>query len=251
MFGWGQRRRNVPDAPKTQAGERVYAIGDVHGRHDLLRVLMDKLEEHNSALPPVETMHIVFLGDLIDRGPHAADVMRFVYDMEQRFEQIIVLLGNHEEMLLRALSGEATTLRAWLRTGGHATLRSFGIEPEPDEEPAQLIARANAAIPREWIEWLRQRPLTARSGDYFFCHAGIRPGRALHRQSRDDLLWIRDQFLEDDTGHGAVIVHGHSVANDVEIRANRIGIDTGAYRTGVLTALYLDGAEREIISTAG
>jgi serine/threonine protein phosphatase 1 len=250
VFRWGQSRRGLSGVPKTQSGERIYAIGDVHGRYDLLRPLMDKLEEHNNALPPVETMHIVFLGDLIDRGSQSSDVMRYVHDMERRFEQIIVLLGNHEEMMVRALDGEATTLRAWLRAGGRATLRSFGIEMEPDEEADRLIARANAAIPREWMEWLRQRPLTARSGDYFFCHAGIRPGRALNRQSREDLLWIRDQFLEDDTMHGAVIVHGHSVANEVEMRANRIGIDTGAYRTDTLTALYLDGTQREIISTA-
>ena len=249
MFGKAIGRRATTDAPCTQYGERIYAVGDVHGRYDLLCELMDKLEEHNAALPPAESMHIVILGDIVDRGPDSAEVIRLLYDIERRFDQVIVLLGNHEELMLRALDGDVGMCRAWMRVGGRATLRSFGIEREPEEEYERLIRRANAAIPAEWIEWLRQRPLTARSGDYLFCHAGIRPGRPLNRQSRDDLIWIRDLFLEDQSEHGAIIVHGHSVEEEVAVRSNRIGIDTGAYRTGVLTALYLDGMDRELIAT--
>ena len=130
------------------------------------------------------------------------------------------------------------------------TLASYGIPlpAEPYDEEAVAVA-LRAAVPRPIRHWLAGLPLTARSGDYFFCHAGVRPGVPLKRQSAQDLLWIRREFLSDDSDHGAVVVHGHSIASDVEWRDNRIGIDTGAYRTGRLTALYLEGTEREIIAT--
>ena len=250
MLKLSRNVRSRPSAPSTAAGERIYAIGDVHGRLDLLHALLERIEEHAKALAPAESMHIVFLGDLIDRGSDSAAVVRFLYNAQRRTDELIVLLGNHEELMLKALSGEAGALSAWMRNGGRSTVRSFGLEP-PDKgaDPRAFAARLAAAIPREWLDWLKRLPLTASSGDYLFCHAGIRPGVPLKRQTRTDLLWIRDDFLEDDSDHGSIVVHGHSIANEVEIRGNRIGIDTGAYRTGVLTALYLDGREREIIST--
>jgi serine/threonine protein phosphatase 1 len=134
--------------------------------------------------------------------------------------------------------------------GGDMTVRSFGLEPYSRSDDARdYIRRLRSVVPREWVSWLKRLPLFARSGDYFFCHAGVRPGVPLRRQVRNDLLWIREDFLDDDADHGAIIVHGHSIEPEVAIRANRIGIDTGAYRTGVLTALYLDGDKRDIIST--
>ena len=248
MLGFG--RKKTIGKPSTEEGDRIYAIGDVHGRLDLLAELLNRIEAHSDSLPTPRNLHIIQLGDLIDRGAHSAEVLRFAYEAQQKTDRFVVLQGNHEYLLLRALSGERGMLRAWMRTGGRQTLESFGIVPPErgaDEEAA--IAQIKRAIPAYLLSWIENLPLTAQSGDYFFCHAGIRPGVALKRQSRDDLLWIRDQFLEDTTPHPAVIVHGHTVTEEVELRPNRIGIDTGAYESGVLSALYLEGTEREIIAT--
>ncbi len=152
--------------------------------------------------------------------------------------------------MLRAINGEPGMFRAWMRIGGDATLKSFGIEPPARGSDCEGYAEKTArAIPSKWLHWLGTRPLSARSGDYFFCHAGIRPGVPLKQQKRSDLLWIRDEFLGDRSNHGAVIVHGHSISAEVEKMGNRIGVDTGAYRTGILTALYLEGTEQQIFST--
>ncbi|MFZ2994701.1 metallophosphoesterase family protein [Sphingobium sp.] len=235
--------------PSTQRGERIYVVGDVHGRVDLMRALFERIENHLSALPGNRTVHLVLLGDLIDRGPDSAGVLRFLYNAQKHTDMLVILRGNHEDMMLRAIEGEPGVMRAWMRMGGDATLRSFGIEPPESDADIMPAARALAtAIPRPMLDWLRSLPLTAQSGDYLFCHAGIRPGVAIKRQSREDLLWIREEFLSDTTNHGVVVVHGHSIATKVEMRPNRIGIDTGAYRTGVLTALYLEDAVREIIA---
>lgn len=236
--------------PATAQGERIYAIGDIHGRLDLLQDLLDRIEKHMAYLPPVRSVHIVVLGDMVDRGPDSAAVLRYLHNVQRTTDRLIVLQGNHEELMLRGLAGEPGMLRAWMRIGGNATLRSFGIEPpHRDDDQRAAIADILKVIPANLIEWIRTLPLTARSGDYLFCHAGIRPGVSVKRQKKADLLWIRDEFLEDPQDHGVMVVHGHSVSADVEMRGNRIGIDTGAYRTGVLTALYLEGEDRQIIST--
>lgn len=235
--------------PKTDSGERIYAIGDIHGRYDLLRLLLDRIGEHAQALPPVQSLHLVFLGDLVDRGPDSAKVVEFLHELEQSTDQIIVLLGNHEEAMLQALDGDVGVLQRWLSVGGAQTLQSYGLRlPDADDDMRRYLRYLQSALPSDQIRWLRRLPLTAQSGDYFFCHAGIRPGVALGRQSREDLLWIRDDFIDDMADHGAVIVHGHTIEREVTMRANRIGIDTGAYCHGLLTALYLEGERQEIIS---
>lgn len=235
--------------PSTQAGERIYAIGDVHGRFDLLARLLQKIEDHHSALPSPQQAHVVILGDMIDRGPDSAAVLNHLYKAQTQNPDIIVLLGNHEDLMLRALAKQPGLLRAWLRIGGDATLRSFGIEPpEPSEISVDFVDSVLRRIPGDIRNWLSSLPVSARSGDYFFCHAGLRPGVALKRQTRSDMLWIRDEFLNNEQSHGVVVVHGHSIETDVEIRSNRIGIDSGAYRTGKLTAIYLEGANRELIT---
>lgn len=242
-------RRADPPAPRTAEAERIYAIGDVHGRFDLLTGLLEKIERHSAALPEPGSQHVIMLGDLVDRGDSSARVLEYLYNVQRQTDRLIVLMGNHEELMLRALNGEPEMLRAWMRIGGAATVRSFGLEPpERDGDHAAYLRRLATVVPEEWVSWLSSLPLSARSGDYFFCHAGIRPGVPLKRQKRTDLLWIRDEFLDDRENHGAVVVHGHSIATEVEIHANRIGIDTGAYQTGVLTALYLEGDRQEIIS---
>ncbi len=213
--------------------------------------MVDVIGEHSARLPPPTSLHLIFVGDLIDRGRDSARVLEFLYDLQTRSDRVVVLLGNHEEAMLRALGGDLATLRGWLNVGGRDTLRSFGIDPpDPDDDMRDFLRRARSTIPRQWVQWMQRLPLTAQSGDYFFCHAGIRPGVPLRRQVREDLLWIRDDFLDDESEHGAVIVHGHSIEPTVQFRANRVGIDTGAYRTGRLSAVYLEGSHSEVLTVA-
>lgn len=242
---------NRSNLPGTASDDRVYAIGDVHGRFDLLTELLDDISYHSRTLSRSKNVHIILLGDLIDRGPQSFEVLEYAYRAQRR-RKVTVLLGNHEEIMLRAIDGEPGVMKSWLRFGGKATLRSFGIEPPSsgeDFDPIDLGRRLRDTIPEKWLEWLRSRPISARSGDYLFCHAGIRPGVPLNRQSRSDMLWIRDDFLASDVPHGVVVVHGHSISPDVELRHNRVGLDTGAYRTGVLTAAYLEGKTCGIMAT--
>jgi serine/threonine protein phosphatase 1 len=241
-----------PRSTAAERGDRIYVIGDVHGRLDLLRALLDRIGEHAKAQGPVSSTHIVLLGDLIDRGDQSAEVLKLVYNIAQRNDSLITLMGNHEELMLRAYDGESSVLRVWMRTGGAETLRSFGlVPPSRDSDPRAFLAQMKKAIPRAIIDWMRTLPLTVRSGDYLFCHAGIRPGVALRKQAKADLLWIRDEFLNDTSAHGAVIVHGHSISPEPEVCVNRIGLDTGAYKTGILTALYLEGTRRELLAVRG
>ncbi len=237
--------------PSTDSGERIYAIGDIHGRYDLLRQLLEQIEHHSRALPPTRSLYVIFIGDLVDRGPQSAEVLAMLYDLQMKTDHVIVLLGNHEEAMLQALDGDMDALRGWLAVGGKQTLKSFGIVPlSKDEDPRAYLQRARAAVPREWLAWLRRLPLSVQSGDYYFVHAGIRPGVPLNKQTRDDMLWIREDFLNDTRDHGAVVVHGHSIARQTDILPNRICIDTGAYRTGMLSAIYLEGNKQEVLFTA-
>lgn len=238
--------------PEAAPGERVYAIGDVHGRLDLLRSLLRTLDADAAGLAR-EATRIVFLGDLIDRGPHSRQVLELVRFLQRRDpERVVVLLGNHEAMLLAAVEGDPSAQRMWLKTGGDDTLRSYRIDPA---EFVRLTAAKRAGLLRrtigpKMIAWLEARPLAWRSGGYFFCHAGVRPGVSLDKQRREDLLWIRREFLDSTSAHGAVVVHGHSETEAAQAAPNRINVDTGAWRSGELTAVGLQGPFRWFVSTA-
>lgn len=245
MFGL---KRRFP-APATEDGERIYAIGDVHGRVDLLRDLLARIDAFDADLPEPSSRHVVLLGDIVDRGPASREVIGLLHATAGDSDRMTVLQGNHEHMMVMALTGHSRVMLPWLRMGGDETLRSFGVDPKAFKTHEELIEAALDVVPGEWINWLRMLPTTARSGDYFFCHAGVRPGVPIDRQKAEDILWIRQEFLRSRRSHGVMVVHGHSVETKVEMRPNRIGIDTGAYRTGVLTALYLEGTERGLIVT--
>jgi serine/threonine protein phosphatase 1 len=236
--------------PATAAGERLYAIGDIHGCYDLWLDLLARIEDHARALPPGPRPRLILLGDLVDRGPASRQVLHLAYEAQRQNGDITVLLGNHELMMLDAVSGRRGAMELWLRSGGRDTLRSLGIIPPSGPFSSKaLVAHIRETMPAEWLEWLQTLPLSVRSGDYFFCHAGVRPGIAIKRQIRRDLLWIREEFVRDAGDHGLVIVHGHSIARRAEVRHNRIGIDTGAYHSGELSALYLEGTSRALLST--
>lgn len=206
--------------------------------------------DHEARLPAVPRTHILFLGDIVDRGPDSRGALEWIDRLRRERPGVSSLFGNHEEMLIRACDRDALSLGGWLRNGGEEAVASFGLAPFDGDDVGGFIERLRAAMSPEWIEWIRRWPLTATSGDYFFCHAGVRPGVALRKQQRRDLLWIREEFLEDPRDHGAMIVHGHTVSPRVELMGNRIGVDTGAYRTGVLSAVCLDGAKVDVLATS-
>ena len=243
-------RSRAVTRPRVPAGKRVYAIGDVHGRDDLLEQLLTRIEEDHRARGEADAL-MVFLGDLIDRGPGSAQVLARLRGYAPDGITPYFLLGNHEEVLLRLLGGDALLVRDWLRFGGAECAASYGLDPaELKRLPArEAAARIREAIPQEDSQFLAGFDETLRVGDYLFVHAGIRPGRPLASQAQSDLRWIRAPFLDCDDDHGFVVVHGHTISPEVDRRHNRIGIDTGAYATGTLTALGLEGDEQWLIQS--
>ena len=226
-------------------------IGDVHGRLDLLERLLAEIERDLVEQPSPKTL-LVFLGDLIDRGPHSAQVIERLRTYGVPGLRTVFLLGNHEEVLLRILAGDAALITQWRWFGGAECLESYGVEPSAiaqlDDQAALEAVRA--AIPKEHAEFIGSFVDTCGFGDYLFVHAGIRPGVLVEEQVQSDLRWIREPFLLDDTDHGCVVVHGHTISEEIDERQNRIGIDTGAYRTGVLTALVIEGEQRRYLQTS-
>lgn len=249
MFGWPNKAKGPPRTPR---GRRAYAIGDVHGRLDLLDQLLLAIERDDERRPHRKTA-LVFLGDLIDRGPDSRGVVERLRNFRHDRLKPYFLAGNHEEVLLRLLNGERGILSSWLQFGGAECLASYGFDAtklDMQKERAALSIIRNV-IPADHSSFIGTFADTLRFGDYLFVHAGIRPGVDLSLQSQSDLRWIRSPFLEDKSDHGMIVVHGHTISSEVEIEVNRIGIDTGAYRTDILTALALDGEERWTLETGG
>lgn len=236
---------------RGKKGARAYAVGDVHGRLDLLERLIRRIEADIAERPARQTF-IIFLGDYIDRGADSAAVIERLRTYRPRGARPIFLAGNHEEVLLRILDGDGAIVADWLRFGGAECAASYGIDPDrlrrmDDKEAAAEIA---SKVPRAHREFLERLADTFRFGDYLFVHAGIRPGVAVEEQDRRDLRWIREPFLSDAKEHGFIVVHGHTIVPGVEERPNRIAIDTGAYRSGALTAIAVEEDRRWFLSTA-
>ena len=229
------------------AGQRVYAVGDIHGRADLFSALIEAIDAEDAALGAAQTS-VILLGDLIDRGPDSAGVIRLAQGWQQR-RHVRVLMGNHEEMFLAALEHE-DAMRQFLRHGGREMLLSYPLDPlvYTRAELSEVADLARAVIPAQDIAFIRTFEDMITLGDYLFVHAGIRPGIAPDQQRSADLRWIREPFLDHDESFGAVVVHGHTIFDRIDVRQNRIGIDTGAYRSGRLTALALEGTKRWQVS---
>lgn len=244
-FSSGSQRQ-----PAGAGGYRAYVVGDVHGRLDLLEDLLAKIHAELQRRPAPKTL-LVFVGDLIDRGPQSAQVIERLRNYKRPGIRPIFILGNHEEVLLRILKGEAQLITKWRWFGGSECLQSYGVDPDAlgrlSNEDA--LAVVQSAIPTAHVEFLESFVDSCRFGDFLFVHAGIRPGIDLDQQLQSDLRWIREPFLLDDTDHGFIVVHGHTISNRVEERSNRVGIDTGAYRTGILTALAIEGTQRWLLDT--
>jgi serine/threonine protein phosphatase 1 len=246
MFG-SSRSIDQATGPK---GQRAYVVGDIHGRLDLLEQLLERIHAEIADDRPGKVL-LVFLGDLIDRGPSSSQVVERLRTYAHERVRPVFLLGNHEEVLLRILGGEASLITKWRWFGGDETLASYGLDARRlgtlDDEAA--LAEVRKAIPESHVAFLKTFADTCRFGDYLFVHAGVRPGVKLDEQQQSDLRWIRQPFLHDDSDHGFVVVHGHSISLTVEERGNRIGIDTGAYKSGILTALAIEGANRWFLNT--
>jgi serine/threonine protein phosphatase 1 len=235
-------RQSVISGPK---GSRAYAIGDVHGRLDLMVELLERIERDNSARGPARTF-VVLLGDLVDRGPDSRGVIEHLLRRPPRFGRPIYLAGNHEEAFLRVIGGDASVVPAWLMYGGKECAQSYGINGGwlLNATPAAVTSEVAHKVPQAHVDFLSSFGDTFRFGDYLFVHAGIRPGVEIEDQVPQDLRWIREGFLDDRTDHGFIVVHGHTIVEGVEEHPNRIAIDTGAYRSGTLTAIGIEGRER-------
>jgi len=229
---------------------RLYAIGDIHGCLPLLQNLLEKIEEDCKGSDA--TVRKIFLGDYIDRGLYSRQTIDYLLNWggKEKYPPIF-LLGNHEQVMRKIMRDhDVEKLIDWLHFGGRETLQSYGISMHrfAQDLPA-LVDSLIEKVPQDHVEFLEKLNLSADFGDYFFCHAGVRPGSAIDDQDEEDLLWIRNQFLDYRGSFGKVVVHGHSISREVEFQSNRIGIDTGAYATNRLTALALEGTKQWLIQT--
>lgn len=244
------RDRSTTKMPAIPEGERVYAVGDVHGCDDLLGALIEMIEADDQARGPAQTT-IIFLGDLVDRGPSSAAVLDRLSALAASHHNVRFLLGNHEEIFLGALDAEPKALRLFCRIGGRETILSYGMDPaEYDRLDYEEFAhRIVQLVPAEHKTFLSGFEDMITIGDYVFVHAGVRPDKSLDSQRTADLRWIRDPFLDHRAPLEKMVVHGHTVVDQVDARPHRIAIDTGAYATGRLTALGLEGVETWILQT--
>jgi serine/threonine protein phosphatase 1 len=248
----GRRPRLTVDTARVPAGLRVYAIGDIHGRADLLQEIHRLIIADSEAAEAGQRRLAIYLGDYVDRGLQSREVIDLLLDQPLPGFESIHLRGNHDHELLAFLE-DGQRSSAWLRYGGDATIYSYGVrlagDLSADERLIALRDRLQEALPPRHIAFFASLPLTYEIGDYLFVHAGIDPDKALDRQTPDDLLWIRDSFLESEDDFGRIVVHGHSVTEIPEVRDNRIGIDTGACYTNILTCVVLQGDNRRFLST--
>ena len=244
-----RRRASAPD------GVRLYAIGDIHGRFDLLDALLVRIErdQRGRAEMPVR---LIFLGDYVDRGPDSKGVVDRLVQGFSRPYTAVFLKGNHEDMLLSFLADPLAGVN-WLRNGGEATLLSYGVEAgvvqcafwEGQQGLTEAARQFQAVLPAAHLDFYKSLRTFYRMGDYFFTHAGVRPEAPLDQQSENDLLWIRKDFLNWRGDFGAVVVHGHTPSREPQDLGNRIGLDTFAVRSGRLTAAGFEGSKRWFLST--
>jgi serine/threonine protein phosphatase 1 len=240
--------------PRVPDGTLVYAVGDVHGRADLLEkmhaaILKDALDV------PAERKVVVYLGDYVDRGPHSKKVVDLLLERPLAGFERVHLMGNHEAFLIEFLN-DLEAGPGWFFNGGLATLASYGVKiGKHDELSYDVLQRVQeefrSKVPATHLAFFRALEFSRTEGDFFFVHAGIRPGEPLDNQTDEDMLWIREEFLGSAEDYGKVIVHGHTITWEPEVKPNRIGIDTGAFASGVLTALVLEGREQDFLTVSG
>lgn len=239
------RPRRAPR--QVPADSRVYAIGDIHGRVDLLADLHRRILD-DARRARARRNVVVYVGDYIDRGLQSRAVIDLLLDEPLEAFESVYLKGNHEAMMLQFLD-DPRAASGWLEIGGNATLLSYGVKPKEDQSLLKRLAEAQEQLleklPARHRTFLENLKLYHVEGDYLFVHAGLKPRVALENQRERDLLWIREDFLESSADHGKIVVHGHSISWEPEIKENRINVDTGAFASGILTCLVLDGGGGE------
>lgn len=239
---------NYPQ-PQIPERRRVYCVGDIHGRLDLLDELHGMIRADAGDF--AGSKMIVYLGDYIDRGAQSKQVLDRLIEQPLDGFEAVHLMGNHEQAMLDFLQ-QPQSAAAWLGFGGQVTLMSYGVGLGRVQAYHQLDVlrdELEQKLPQSHREFLAGCRLLHTEGSYCFAHAGIRPGVALEEQVPGDLMWIRDEFTGSTADHGCIVVHGHSISDEVEQRPNRIGIDTGAFYSGLLTALVLEGSEQRLLQT--
>lgn len=244
MTAQAKRRPRIPDKM------RIYAIGDIHGRIDLLERTLREIDA-SLIRSPADNAFEIYLGDYIDRGPNSRQVLdRLIQRSAAR--NTIFLKGNHEVYLAQFLQDPAI-LSEWRRYGGLETLMSYGLKPSlrPDaSERFELVRGLEATFPSSHREFLGNLKLFTDCGDFFFVHAGVRPRVPLIAQREADLLWIREDFLLFEEDFGKIVVHGHTPVREPDVRPNRINIDTGAYATGRLSCIMIEQDSVSILQPA-
>ncbi len=254
MFGWWHERKTraspgPEQLPCVPEGMRLYAVGDIHGRADLLEQLQGQMEQ-DAAQHQDKDLRLVYLGDYIDRGPQSREVLELLSSHRPAGVTTHFLMGNHEQAMLAFLADPLSAAQ-WLQFGGLATIVSYAAgEWEADaDDLVETAAALRAALPEHQLAFLEGLELSRCFGDYLFVHAGIRPAVPLEQQQAQDLLWIREPFLSYAKPHPLMVVHGHHVGDAIDVRPNRICVDTGAYATGCLSCLILDGDKRLFLDT--
>jgi serine/threonine protein phosphatase 1 len=233
------------------ANTRLYAIGDIHGCISELKTLFDMIE---ADMNPAHQNVVITVGDYCDRGPDTHGVIEFLTSKiaeyaGSRIHQLVCLRGNHDQRFLEFIDIPQEVGDPFLTFGGRQTLMSYGIDPDAHPNHSSMARAFGREVPRHHLRFLDALPLMHVAGDYAFVHAGIRPGRALEDQSVDDLLWIRNAFLQHQGAHSHVIVHGHTIYERFDVQPNRINLDTGAFETGILSCAILEGTSMRKLQT--
>lgn len=229
----------------------VYAVGDIHGRADLLQKLLSKIDADRATLPDGQKVILVFLGDYIDRGFHSKEVIDCLIALDWPNVELVYLAGNHEDMLLQFLDDPAEG-QLWMGVGGLAALASYGVYVAEDCDVDGMLHASQELqqkMPAPHIDFLRNLKEHYRVGDYYFVHAGLRPAIPIEAQRRSDKLGIRREFTKSGYDFGFCVVHGHTGVRSPERHNARIAVDTGAFATGILTAAVVTGSHVSFIST--
>jgi serine/threonine protein phosphatase 1 len=236
--------------PQTEEGARIYAIGDIHGRLDLLDRLLDKIINHAKNTNGLDKQ-LIFLGDYIDRGPDSKGVIDRIVGLKWPRWKLVALRGNHDQMVLEFFNNP-DVYQAWREFGADETIMSYQVRPPSHVSPSEYARVAHdlkEKLPPSHLNFIQESAYSHFSGDYMFVHAGIRPSIPLNEQTPDDLMWIREDFLRSKRRLDKVIVHGHTPTPTPVVKPYRIGIDTGAYATECLTALVLESEKKEFLQT--
>jgi len=235
--------------PSLPEGLRIYAVGDIHGRLDLLDELLSRIDADIASRPTSRPL-CVFLGDYIDRGSSSRETIDRLIEL-RKAQECVFLKGNHELIALKCLS-DRNLFDQWMRLGGVETLASYGVasgQLASGKPIVELQAAFHHALPQAHFRFFRDLQPSFACGDYFFVHAGVKPGVELSQQMENDLLWIREEFLSSNEDFGKIVIHGHTPTRDIDVGCNRINIDTGAFATGRLTCLVIEGASLLVIDT--